>query len=264
MMEVYAKDIDHSIMPAYLDSLLTAHAGNIKGLTDFIYNNSAFVDNAKMKIMYNEFEKNPTVYEKDPLYVLAVAIQQHYQKTVIPQMTYYERQINQLQKEYMLGLKENIKDKKFYPDANGTLRITYGKVSDYKGRDGIEYLHYTTLNGLVEKNKTGEEDFYVKPRLLELYEKKDFGQYADRNGVLHTAFIGSNHTTGGNSGSPVLNAKGQLIGTNFDRNWEGTMSDVMYNVAFCRNITLDVRYTLWMVDKYAGAGYLLNEMKIVK
>lgn len=120
------------------------------------------------------------------------------------------------------------------------------------------------MDGLIEKNQTGEEDFYVKQRLIELYNKKDFGQYADKNGQLRTAFIASNHTTGGNSGSPVLNAKGELIGTNFDRNWEGTMSDVMYNVSFCRNITLDVRYTLWVIDKYAGAGYLLNEMKIVK
>lgn len=264
MMEIYAKDVDRSIMPDYLDSLLTAYKGNTAELTEFIYANSSFIDNVKAKIMYADFEKNAAIYERDPFYVLALSIYQHYQKTVIPQITYYDRQMNQLQKEYMLGLKETIKDKKFYPDANGTMRISYGKVADYKGKDGIEYLHYTTMDGLVEKNRTGEEDFYVKPRLLELYEKKDFGQYADKDGRLRTAFIGSNHTTGGNSGSPVLNAKGQLIGTNFDRNWEGTMSDIMYNVSFCRNITLDVRYTLWMVDKYAGAGYLLNEMKIIK
>jgi hypothetical protein len=157
-----------------------------------------------------------------------------------------------------------IKDKKFYPDANGTLRVAYGKVDDYKPRDGVQYLHYTTLDGLVEKHNSGHEDFYVTPKLIEMYEKKDFGSYADKNGKLRIAFTGSNHTTGGNSGSPVLNANGELIGTNFDRNWEGTMSDIMYNVNFCRNIVLDVRYTLWIVDKYAGAGYLLNEMKIVR
>ena len=264
MMDIYLKDVDRSIMPDHLDSLLTAFNNSTQALTDFMYSNSSFIDNAKAKIMYADFEKNAALYERDPLYVLTSAIYQHYQKTVVPQITYYDKQITQLQKEYMLGLKENVKDKKFYPDANGTMRVSFGKVSDYKGKDAVEYLHFTTMDGLVEKNKTGEEDFYVKPRLLELYEKKDFGQYADKNGKLRTAFIGSNHTTGGNSGSPVLNAKGQLIGTNFDRNWEGTMSDIMYNGAFCRNITLDVRYTLWMVDKYAGAGYLLNEMKIVK
>jgi hypothetical protein len=198
------------------------------------------------------------------MYQLATSIYNHYQKTVIPQVNYYERQINELQKEYMRGLKENIKDKKFYPDANGTLRVSYGKVADYKGKDAVSYLHYTTMDGLIEKNQTGEEDFYVKPRLVDLYNKKDFGPYADKNGRLRVAFIGSNHTTGGNSGSPVLNANGELIGTNFDRNWEGTMSDIMYNGNFCRNIILDVRYTLWIIDKYAGAGYLLKEMKLVK
>jgi len=264
MMDIYLNDIDRSIMPDYLDSLFTAYNSDTRALTEYIYSNSSFIDNTKAKAMYADFEKNAASIEKDPLYVLTVAVYQHYQKTVVPQITYYDKQITALQKEYMKGLKENIKDKKFYPDANGTMRVSFGKVSDYKGKDGIEYLHYTTIDGMVEKNKTGEEDFYVKPRLLELYEKKDFGQYADKNGKLRTAFIGSNHTTGGNSGSPVLNAKGQLIGTNFDRNWEGTMSDIMYNGSFCRNITLDVRFTLWIVDKYAGAGYLLNEMKIVK
>ena len=157
-----------------------------------------------------------------------------------------------------------MKNKKFYPDANGTLRVAYGKVSDYSPKDGLQNLHYTTIDGIVEKNKTGAEDFYVKPRLLELYAKKDFGNYVDKDGKLHVAFIASNHTTGGNSGSPVLNANGELIGTNFDRNWEGTMSDIMYNPDFCRNIILDIRFTLWIIDKYAGAGYLLNEMKLIK
>ena len=264
MMDIYLKDIDRSIMPDYLDSLFTVYNNSPQAMMEYLYANSSFIDNAKAKVMFTDFERNAIAAEKDPMYMLTLAIYQHYQKTVIPQITYYDKQITQLQKEYMAGLKENVKDKKFYPDANGTMRISFGKVSDYKGKDGVEYLHYTTLDGLVDKNKTGEEDFYVKPRLVELYEKKDFGQYADKNGKLRTCFIGSNHTTGGNSGSPVLNAKGQLIGTNFDRNWEGTMSDIMYNGSFCRNIILDVRFTLWMVDKYAGAGYLLNEMKIVK
>jgi hypothetical protein len=264
MLEVFVNDIEPALRPIYLDSLINVYKGNTSALTDFLYANSSFVDNTKAKMMFEDFEKNAVLYERDPLYLLASSIYQHYQKTVIPQITYYDRQINDLQKEYMQGLRENIKDKKFYPDANGTLRVSFGKVSDYDGKDGIHYLHYTTMDGLIEKNKTGEEDFYVKERLIDLYNKKDFGQYADKNGKLRTAFIGSNHTTGGNSGSPVLNAKGELIGTNFDRNWEGTMSDIMYNGSFCRNITLDVRYTLWVVDKYAGAGYLLNEMKLIK
>jgi hypothetical protein len=264
MLEVYSKNIDRSLRPYYLDSLLTAYNGNTKALADFLYNNSSFIDNKKAEMMFSDFEKNWQLYERDPMYTLATAIVKHYQKSVIPQVNYFELQIAELQKEYMKGLRENVKDKKFYPDANSTLRVTYGKVADYKPKDGVEYLHYTTIDGLVEKNKSGLEDYYVKPRLLELYEKKDFGNYVDKNGKLRIAFTGSNHTTGGNSGSPVINAKGELIGTNFDRNWEGTMSDIMYNGSFCRNIALDVRFTLWVVDKYAGAGYLLNEMKLIK
>lgn len=264
MLDIYIKDVEPSLRPPYLDSLIDVYHDNAGELADYLYNNSNFVDNAKARIMLDEFEQNAAIYEKDPFYVVAISILTHYQKKVIPQVNYYERQISELQKEYMLGLKENIRDRKFYPDANGTLRVSFGKVSDYKGKDAVQYLHYTTMDGIVEKNQTGAEDFYVKPRLIELYNKKDFGQYADKNGKLRVAFIGSNHTTGGNSGSPVLNAKGELVGTNFDRNWEGTMSDIMYNGTFCRNIILDVRYTLWVVDKYANAGYLLNEMKLVR
>jgi hypothetical protein len=264
MLRIYAKDIDRSLMPDILDSLIGAFKGNTDSLTDFIYNNSIFVDNTKAGPVFSDLEKNTSVAQQDLLYRVASGISLHYQKAVIPQVQYYERQINDYQKEYMAALKENVKDRKFYPDANGTMRIAYGKVEGYNGPDAVQFLYYTTLDGLVDKNSSGLEDYQVQPRLKELYEKKDFGQYADKQGKLRTAFIASNHTTGGNSGSPVLNGKGELVGTNFDRNWEGTMSDIMYNVNFCRNITLDIRFTLWIVDKYAGAGYLLKEMKIRK
>ncbi|MCA0429840.1 MAG: S46 family peptidase [Bacteroidetes bacterium] len=264
MLEMYDKEIESALRPRLLDSLYNTYKNNYKAMADFLYNNTSFVDNDKALQMFNDYEKNSSLYQRDPLYLVAVDILKHYQKTVIPQISYYDIQINELQKEYVKGLKETMKNKRFYPDANGTLRVAYGKVSDYSPKDGLQNLHFTTIDGIVEKNKTGAEDFYVKPRLLELYAKKDFGNYADKDGKLHVAFIASNHTTGGNSGSPVLNANGELIGTNFDRNWEGTMSDIMYNPDFCRNIILDVRFTLWIVDKYAGAGYLLNEMKLIK
>lgn len=264
MLAIYVQDVESVIRPPYLDSLFTVYKNDTKAIANFLYNNSGFTDNKKAKIMFDDFEKNYQLYERDPMYMLAVDMSKYYQKTVIPQVNYYELQINELQKEYVKGLRENLKNKKFYPDANSTLRVAYGKVDDYFPKDGVLNLHYTTIDGLVEKNKTGLEDYYVKPRLLELYEKKDFGSYVDKNGKLRIAFIASNHTTGGNSGSPVINAKGELIGTNFDRNWEGTMSDINYNPAFCRNIVLDVRFTLWVIDKYAGAGYLLNEMKLIK
>lgn len=264
MLTEYVKNIDRLQMPSYIDSLLTVFNCDVMKISDYLYDNSVFVDNKKAAEAYGKFEANANVYENDPMYKLASSVTKYYQKNVVPQVSYYELHIGDLQKEYMRLLRETIKDKKFYPDANGTLRVAYGKVADYKPKDGVEYLHYTTLDGLIEKHNTGNDDFYVTPRLVELHKKKDYGTYADKKGKLRIAFTGSNHTTGGNSGSPVLNANGELIGTNFDRNWEGTMSDIMYNVNFCRNIVLDVRYTLWIVDKYAGAGYLLDEMKLVR
>jgi hypothetical protein len=264
MLSEYIKNVDFENRPPYLDSLIKAHQNDPSKVTAFLYSNTNFVDNSKVTAMLSDFEKNFTMYERDPFYVLTMAINNYYQKLVLPQYNYDEMLILEFQKEYMAGLKEHVKNKTFYPDANGTLRIAYGKVEGYKPKDGVEYQHYTTIDGMVEKNKTGNPDYEVMPRLVELYEKKDFGPYTDKNGKLRVSFIASNHTTGGNSGSPVLNAKGELIGTNYDRNWEGTMSDVMYDVSMCRNIVLDVRFTLWVIDKYAGAGYLLNEMKLVK
>jgi hypothetical protein len=264
MLSVYQNDIEKSNRPLYLDSLYTAFNSDATKLTDFLYSNSSFNNNSKAQNMLNDFEKSAALYERDPMYQLALSVTKYYQTAIIPQLQYLDLQITDLQKEYVKLLRETYKNKKFYPDANSTLRVAYGKVGDYTPRDGVKYAHYTTIDGLVDKTTMGVEDYYVKPRLIELYNKKDFGSYADKNGKLRIAFIASNHTTGGNSGSPVLNAKGELIGTNFDRNWEGTMSDIMYNVNQCRNISLDVRFTLWIVDKYAGAGHLLKEMKIVR
>ena len=264
MFKEYLQHTEPENRPPFLDSLFKAHQNDPVKAATFLYGNSSFVDNDKVMAMLNDFEKGSALYERDPFYLLAASINAYYQKLVFPQYNYDELQILELQKEYMAALKDNVKNKKFYPDANGTLRIAYGKVDDYKPKDGVEYLHYTTIDGMVEKNRTGNPDYDVMPRLVELYNKKDFGPYADKNGKLRVSFIASNHTTGGNSGSPVLNAKGELIGTNYDRNWEGTMSDVMYDVSMCRNIVLDVRFTLWVIDKYAGAGYLLNEMKLIR
>ncbi len=154
-------------------------------------------------------------------------------------------------------------DTRYYPDANFTLRVTYGKVNGYSPKDAVYYRHFTTLEGIMEKEDPDIYDYVVTDRLRELYDNKDYGAYADKDGTLHVGFAASNHTTGGNSGSPVLNADGQLVGVNFDRCWEGTMSDLMYDPDVCRNISIDIRYFLFIVDKYAGAGYLIDEMTLV-
>jgi hypothetical protein len=143
------------------------------------------------------------------------------------------------------------------------LRVSYGQVDDYYPYDGVKYLHYTTLKGILEKDNPDVYDYRVPAKLKELYEKKDYGEYAE-NGEMHVAFTASNHTTGGNSGSPVLNGEGHLIGVNFDRNWEGTMSDIMYDPDMCRNISLDIRYALFIIDKMAGAKHLIDEMTLIR
>jgi hypothetical protein len=164
----------------------------------------------------------------------------------------------------MEALRVVIPEKKYYPDANQSLRVAFGKTEGYKPNDATAYNWFTTADGIMEKNNTGHIDYSIEPRMFELLKNKDYGRYADKDGTLHTCFAASNHTTGGNSGSPVLNAKGHLIGTNFDRNWEGTMSDIYYDINQVRNIVLDVRYTLWVIDKYANAGHLIKEMTILE
>lgn len=264
MLNEYIKGVNANNRPYVLDSMITAYNNDAKKLTEFLYSNTNFTDKDKALAMLNDFEKYTQLYERDPIFFLTNAIVKYYSNSVFPQFQYDEREINELQKQYVQAQREVFKDKKFYPDANSTLRVAYGKVNNYKPKDGVEYNYYTTLDGIIEKEIPGDEQFDVPAKLKELYLKKDYGMYANKDGKVPVAFTASNHTTGGNSGSPVFNAKGQLIGTNFDRNWEGTMSDIMYNPNQCRNIVLDVRYTLFVIDKFAGAGYLLNEMKIMK
>ena len=173
-------------------------------------------------------------------------------------------QLDAYYRTYVKALMEKDTARVFYPDANLTLRVTYGQVKGFEPADGVEYNYYTTLDGIMQKENPDVYDYKVDPKLKELWEKKDYGRYANKNGELPVAFIASNHTTGGNSGSPVINAEGQLVGTNFDRVWEGTMSDIWYDVSRCRNISLDARYFLFIVDKFAGAKNLIEEMDIIE
>ena len=199
----------------------------------------------------------------DPAFKLWNLCTAVYSDKVIPVFQINTQKINLLQRTYMQAQMEMNGDKKnFYPDANSTLRVAYGNVKGYKPRDGVTYDFYTTVDGINEKYDATNYDFSAPKKLMDVIEKKDFGRYAE-NGTVHPCFIASNHTTGGNSGSPVLNAKGELIGTNFDRVWEGTMSDIMFDADRCRNITLDIRYTLFVIDKVAECKRLIDEMRIV-
>lgn len=193
---------------------------------------------------------------------LYVDILKTYQVKVQPKLNELQNTINNLQRTYMQAQMEVMKEKKFYPDANSTLRVTYGKVKPYNARDAVKYDYYTYLDGVMEKYKPGDYEFDVPQKLRDLYGNKDFGVYGNQ-GKMPVCFIATNHTTGGNSGSPALDAYGNLVGLNFDRVWEGTMSDINYDPSICRNIMVDIRYVLFIVDKYAGAGHLVKEMKLV-
>ena len=198
----------------------------------------------------------------DPALQLAAAVQNTLRNQIQPTYQTAADNITLLQRTYIAGLRQWQTDRKFYPDANSTMRVAYGEVAGYDPADGMHYDYYTTLDGIMEKADPTDPEFVVPAKLVDLYTRKDYGPYAV-NGTVPVAFVATNHTTGGNSGSPVINGRGELIGTNFDRAWESTMSDLMFDPDRVRNIALDVRYMLFVVDKFAGAGHLVKEMTLV-
>ena len=171
--------------------------------------------------------------------------------------------INAEQKKYMKALLEMFPEKNFFPDANSTLRVTYGQVKGYHPRDAVYYEPVTHIQGVIEKYVPGDYEFDLPPKFLQLYKNKDFGSFTDNTGSVPVCFIGTNHTTGGNSGSPAIDAHGNLVGLNFDRVWEGTMSDLYYDPSICRNIMVDIRYILFIIEKYGNAQRILDELKLV-
>ncbi|WP_114790283.1 S46 family peptidase [Niabella yanshanensis] len=228
-----------------------------------LYSKTIFADQQKLKDLLSKdpgklFEALTT----DQGAQLVLSISNLYDNEVAPELNKIQTSINQLQRLYMKAQMDVFTDKIFYPDANSTLRVAFGNVSGYSSPTGKKYEYYTYMDGLMEKYKPGDYEFDVPEKLRELYKKKDYGKYGS-NGKMPVCFIASNHTTGGNSGSPALDAHGNLVGLNFDRVWEGTMSDVNYDPSICRNIMVDIRYILFIVDKFAGAGHLVNEMKLV-
>ncbi len=264
LLQLFYDNVDAPYQPAIFLEIKNKYKGNFNAYADQLYLKSKLVSEEKVMNLLNNFNGSTLKkLEKDPLFLLRKSIVELYDFKIKDTLLALNNQIDLLQRTYMEGLLAMDKDKLFYPDANQTLRVAYGKVSGYEPVDGVSYQYYTTLDGIIEKDNPEIYDYDVPDQLKDLYNKKDYGQYAE-NGEVHVCFIASNHTTGGNSGSPVLNANGDLIGVNFDRCWEGTMSDVMYDKDQCRNIALDIRYALFIIDKFAGAGHLIKEMSLVK
>jgi peptidase S46-like protein len=265
LLRLYDKNLTSEFKPDFFNLIHDKFKGSYSAFTNYVFNKSIFDDSKKLELLLDNYKpKDYKKIEKDPAYSVAREMSTLYRTKFAGQINKLYGSIDSLQRIYMKAQMEMEPDKHFYPDANSTLRVSYGKVMGYSPKDAVNYKHFTTLEGIMEKEDPDIYDYVVTDRLHELYANKDYGQYADKDGTLHVGFAASNHTTGGNSGSPVLNGEGQLIGVNFDRCWEGTMSDLMYDPEVCRNISIDIRFLLFIVDKYAGAGYLLDEMNIVK
>ncbi|WP_163323459.1 S46 family peptidase [Draconibacterium mangrovi] len=262
LMPELINGLDASFLPA--EVVETIKQNDREKLIKKVYQKSILTDREKLEdLLKNGSEKQLLKLRKDPLIAMYNQLNFIYEKDIIPEVRKISKSIDDNMKVYMAGLMEMKKGQAFYPDANLTLRVAYGQVEGYEPKDGVKYKYYTTLTGIMEKDNPEIYDYDVPDRLKELYQTKDFGQY-EVNGDVPVCFTASNHTTGGNSGSPVVNGNGELIGVNFDRCWEGTMSDIMYDPERCRNISIDIRYALFIIDKFAGAGYLLDEMEIVK
>ncbi|WP_428224280.1 S46 family peptidase [Flavobacterium sp.] len=260
LVQIYATKSPQQFLPTSLKGI------DVAALTADVFKNSKLTTYTGLQELLNGDSK--TVIEKmnqDKAYILVKTMAEAYDKNVAPKWNEMNLKNIALQRTYMKAIMElSPKSARIFPDANSTLRVTYGKVKGYKPNDAVYYEPFTTLDGVMEKYVPGDYEFDVPKKLIDLYNTKDFGSYTDKNGKVPVAFIATNHTTGGNSGSPALDAKGNLIGCNFDRVWEGTMSDIYYSPDICRNIMVDSRYILFIIDKFAGAKNLIEELKIVK
>lgn len=263
-MSAFVKDVPAEFHPEYMDGEL-ARYGSVGKWADAMFGESVFADAEKVAKLE---AADSLVMRSDPAVRFANEFRKWYGSDVYP----YERHLNQeitlLYRDYMRGQMAFEPEKSFFPDANLTLRVAYGSIAGYSPADGVYYEPVSTLEGIMEKDNPEIFDYNIPQRLRDIYAAKDYGQWAITmdNGkrTVPVCFIATNHTSGGNSGSPVINKDGNLIGLNFDRVWEGTMSDIVFDPDYCRNISLDIRYVLFTIDKLAGASHLLNEMVFVK
>ncbi|NLA24681.1 MAG: S46 family peptidase [Bacteroidales bacterium] len=268
LLKLYYQNVAFEHLPNFIANLQKI-AEKQENFTEAVVNSafakSVFADKAKLENFLANFKsKSYKKLESDPFFVMYKELIDNYREKVLPEIENAEMILDSLNRIYMKAQMEFQPNKLFYPDANFTLRVTYGNIKTYYPYDAVKYNWFTTLEGIMEKDNPEIYDYDVPDKLIELYNTKDYGPYADADGKMHVCFTASNHTTGGNSGSPVINANGELIGVNFDRNWHGTMSDIMYDPDMCRNISIDIRYALFIIDKFADAKHLIDEMTIVK
>jgi len=264
LLSEYKQKMDIAFQPDIYKVIEKRYNNSNERYADFLFRRSIFTNKEAIeKLLTLPTKENAKIIIKDPAFLLFKSFNDLYYNHIYNNMNDLNSTLNRLMRKYMEAQMAFEPEHIFYPDANFTLRLTYGNVAGYNGADAIGYKYFTTLQGIMEKDNPEIYDYNVPQRLRDLYKTKDYGVYGN-NGSLPICFIATNHTTGGNSGSPVLNANGELIGINFDRAWEGVMSDLVYNPAQARNIALDIRYVLFIIDKLAGASYLLDEMDFAK
>jgi hypothetical protein len=260
LLGLFYNDVPAEYQPEHFAEITKKYKGNLDKYIEMFYKKSIFPDSVKMEAFLSN--PNPKILENDPAYKAAVsminAIRGYYKNAAE-----FDAMVDEGRKLWLAGLMEMMPEKNFYPDANSTLRLTYGTVGDYQPRDAVQYSYYTTLAGVMEKEDPNNWEFVVSDRLKELYKNKDYGRYGV-NGELPLCFTTNNDITGGNSGSPVMNGKGELIGIAFDGNWEAMSGDIAFEPAIQKCINVDIRYVLFVIDKYAGAGHLVDEMTIVQ
>ena len=264
MLEMYYHNIPKSQHPDIFQKIEKQHFGLKKLDFDFyakkVFKKSIFSSRAK----FYDFLKNPSAKKigKDPAHKTLMSIYNFYLANHSPKRKKIRADLEKGNRLFIAGLREMNPDKKYYPNANSTMRLTYGNVGDYQPGNAMQYDYYTTIDGIMEKEDATNEEFIVPAKLKQLYEIGDYGQYGDEEGNLRVNFISNNDITGGNSGSPVINAWGELVGTAFDGNWEAMSGDIAFENEVQRTISVDIRYTMFIIDKFAGASHLIDEMTI--
>lgn len=261
MLKEFIAKVDKAHWPVALTEADKQFKGDLNKYVDDMFAKSIFVSADKL----NAFVEKPDakMLEKDPAYQLAVSLRES-SRAIAARIEPFRLQLAKGRRNFLAGLMAMDTGKVFYPDANSSTRLTYGKVLSYHPSDGVTYQYYTTMKGIMEKEDPNNWEFVVPEKLRQLYEAKDFGPYAMKNGEMPVCFLSNNDITGGNSGSPVMNARGELIGSAFDGNWEAMSGDIAFEPDLQRTISVDIRYVLFIIDKYAGAKHLLDEMTIVQ
>lgn len=260
LLQLYVNNVPAFYHPQFFKDIEKKYNKDFRVYADMAYSTSIFTDSTKCM----HFLKKPSgkQLQNDPIFIAAVQFHEIFRE-LQKELSALRMQLEKGMRLYVKGLREMFPERRFYPDANSTMRVTYGKIKGYKSRDAVYYNYITYLDGVIEKEDPYNEEFHVPQKLKDLYYSQDFGIFADKQGRMPTCFIADLDITGGNSGSPVLNSRGEIIGITFDGNWEAMSMDLMFEPELQRAINVDIRYVLFILDKFSGASHLLKEMTFV-